>query len=260
MSVEQLIKYLRISVNIQDPDASSKDPEYLSMTDEDLRVFLDVACSMVFPYTPLEDISEGDVYGILLLARKDLYYTLATIDAPLYDIGADNNNYLKRSQRFDHYMKLIAQTDKEYQDYLENGGAGGNVVTTYNTFIPSRYNTVYNYEKSPSPKISLFVDNVTEDSVEIRWSYTSLTFYKFFVYLSDSKIVDPYLVGKPKIVGDVEPITEISDSRQNKCRIEGLNPNTEYHVAVCIEDKSTLLGYSEKVFSTLDLKVVNING
>lgn len=67
----------------------------------------------------MEYLPEDAVYPIVLLAKKELYYTLAVKEAPLYDIGADNNNYLKRSQRFDHYMKLIAQVDSEYDDWIE---------------------------------------------------------------------------------------------------------------------------------------------
>lgn len=121
MTVEQMIQFLRLSVYVQDKDkVVTVDEQYLCMTDEDLLLYLNLALSRNFSDVPsLEYLPEDAVYPIILLAKKELYYTLAVKEAPLYDIGADNNNYLKRSQRFDHYMKLIAQVDSEYDDWIE---------------------------------------------------------------------------------------------------------------------------------------------
>lgn len=253
MTVDQIVQYMRLAMRIQDPSGSSQDSAYLSMTDEEILLYLNVAMTRDFPEVPsLDTLPPENVYPLTLLARKDLYYTLATIDAPLFDIGADNNNYLKRSQRFDHYMKLIAQADKEYQDYLENGGAGGNTVSSYNVLLPSRYNTRYNYERGSIPAPVLYIQSVGEDYVEISWSVKMSRFYMYRVYVSESEIIDPYVIGSSSchVMSDAKLIATIKDIHQNKCRIEGLSPGTEYHIAVVAVEMSSLMGYREMTFTT----------
>lgn len=251
MTVEQIISYMRLSVRIQNPEGAENDSKYLSMSDDDILLYLNVALTRDFPTVPsLDTLPNADIYPLTLLAKKDLYYTLATIEAPLYDLGADNNNYLKRSQRFDHYMKLIVQTDKEYQDYLENGGAGGNTLSAYNVILPSRYNTRYNRENGATPCPILYVQEVGKDFVEVSWQVKMSRFYMYRVYISENQIVDMYVVGN-HVLSDSSLVTTIRDIHQTKCRIEGLIPDTEYHVAVAAVEMSSLTGYSESVFKTL---------
>lgn len=251
MNVEQIVSYMRLCVRIQDPDGAEIDSKYLSMTDEDILLYLNVALTRDFPTVPsLDTLPNADIYPLTLLARKDLYYTLATIEAPLYDLGADNNNYLKRSQRFDHYMKLIVQVDKEYQDYIENGGAGGNTLNAYNVILPNRYNTRYNRENGAIPCPILYLQNVGIDFVEVSWQVKMSRFYMYRVYVSESQIIDLYVVGN-HVISDSTLVTTIRDIHQTGCRIEGLLPNTEYHVAVAAVEMSSLTGYNEVVFTTL---------
>ena len=114
MTVPQIIQFLRLNVNVQNPDGSEGvDSAYLSMTDEDILLYLNVVLTRDFADIPsLEYLPAQNVYPLVLLAKKELYYALAVASANEYDLGADNNNYLKRSQRFEHYMKLIEQVAK----------------------------------------------------------------------------------------------------------------------------------------------------
>lgn len=251
MTVEQIVSYMRLSMSIQDPDGITQDSAYLSMTDEDIELYLTVCLTRDFPDVPsLEYLPTESVYPLTLLARKDLFYTLAVKEAPLYDIGADNNNYLKRSQRFDHYMELIVQADKEYQDYLDNGGAGGNTVSAFNVLLTGRYNTRYNYENGVTPAPVLYVKGVSENSVDLEWKVSVSRFFRYRVYLSESQIVDLYTEGN-HISKSATLATSIRDIHQNRCRIEGLSPSKEYHAAVEVVEMSGLRGYSEVTFTTL---------
>ena len=244
---------MRLSLNIQDPDGIGQDSAYLSMTDEDIELYLTVSLTRDFPDVPsLEYLPNESIYPLTLLARKDLFYTLAVKDAPLYDIGADNNNYLKRSQRFDHYMKLIVQADKEYQDYLENGGAGGNTVSTFNVLLTGRYNTRYNYENGVTPAPVLYIKEVGSDSAEIEWKVSVSRFFRYKVYVSESEIVDLYAIGD-HIKDSATLVEAIRDVHQNRCRLENLSPGKEYHVAIEVIDMSGLKGYAESTFTTLEV-------
>lgn len=258
MTVDQMVEYLRLNVSIQDPDGAVQDSAYLSMTDEDILLYMNVALTRNYPDIPsLDYLPTEYVYPIILLSKKELFHALAVKEAPLFDIGADNNNYLKRSQRFEHYMKLIAQVDKEYENYLENGGAGENTLTSFDVLLSDRYATKRNYEKGAIPVLSLYVREVTDTSVDIEWKVKLSRFREYKVYISKSKIVDLFNVSKP-IAEDAKEVITIRNVHQTHCRIEGLDPDTEYYVAVSATEMSSLTSYKQESFKTLESVVVNV--
>ena len=263
MNLESLIKYLRLSVSVQNPlcvDDEGKevtvetDPAYLAMTDDDLKQFIEIAAGANFPDISIEeDIPNEYVYTITLLSKRELYFALAVKEAPLYDLGADSA-YLKRTQRFEHYMALVKQLDEEYQSYLDNGGAGANTVTSYDVLLTNRWGTKYNYEKSAAPALSLYTRKIEEKSVDIEWKSNIKRFANCKVYISQSSIVDLYV--DPPISKDLKPLITITDIHRNKCRIEGLSPNTTYFVAVSVQDRNGLVGYATKEFTTLNELII----
>ena len=258
MTVDQMVAYLRMNVSIQDPTGTVQDSAYLSMTNEDILLYMNVALTRNYPEIPsLDYLPTEYIYPIILLSKKELFHALAIKEAPLFDIGADNNNYLKRSQRFEHYMKLIAQVDKEYKDYLENGGAGGNTLTSFDVLLSDRYATKRNYQKGVIPAPSLYVEGVTETSVEISWKVKLSRFKEYKVYISKSPIVDLFNVSKP-IAEDAEEVITLKNVHQTTCRIEGLDPDTEYYVAVSATEMSSLTGYKQELIKTLSPVVVNV--
>lgn len=258
MTKEQMVKYLRMNVSIQDP-ATTQDSVYLNMTDEDILLYMNVVLTRDFPNVrSLDTLPNEYVFPVILLSKKELYYALAVKEAPLYDLGADSS-YLKRSQRFDHYMELIAQTEKEYLSYLENGWAGGNTLQSFDVLLSDRYNTKRNYEKGIHPVLTLYIDGIKENSVEISWSAKTSHFDKYEVYISNSPIIDLYNILNP-IRTSAKKVAEIRDVWQTACRIEGLTADTDYYVAVSITDKTTLTTYDEQSFKTLTPVVVQVGG
>ena len=252
MRVSEVISFLRESVHIQYEDAQIKDPAYLAMSDEDLLLYLNIVMTRDFTdYASLALLPESSVYGLVLLAKKELYYTLAVKEAPLYDIGVDGA-YLKRSQRFDHYMKLVEDAEKSYETWLENSEEFGfGTATTYNVRVSNRYATRYNVETSPVPQVMLALSQLTPTSVNLDWKVKNLgRFFRYKVYLSDKPIVDVYNVSK-KISDDAKLVAEIEDIHQCKCRITDLQPDTEYHIAIQAINLSHLSGYAEDVITTL---------
>ena len=249
MTKAELVRYLRLNVNIQNADVT--DTAYLSMKDEDIELYLSVVLTRDFPQVPsLDLIPQEDIYPVVLLAKKELYFTLASMDAPLYDLNADNNNQIKRSQRFEHYMKLIAAVDEEYNQYNEDGGAGTrNTLTSYDVLISDRYATRRNYEKGFVPTLSLRVTGVTDNTIELVWNVQLSRFEKYEVYISEEQIYDEYSIGN-QISPEAKLVAKILNVHQNKCRIEGLIPNTVYHIMVSATDKSSLVGRAEIIVST----------
>lgn len=249
MTKAQLIQYLRSNVNIQ--MGNVKDTTYLSMTDEDIELYLNIALTRDFPQVPSLDLLPSEcVYPLILLSKKELFYALAIKDAPLIDMSADNNNQLKRSQRFEHYMKLIEAVDKEYNQYNEDGGAGTrNTLTSYDVLIPDRYNTRRNYEKGVVPTLSLYIEEVTDTTIEISWSVRLSRFSNYKVYVSQNPILDEYNLKNP-VAEDAKLVATILNVHQNRCRIEGLNPNSVYTIMVSATERSSLTGRAEITVTT----------
>ena len=193
LTVEELIKLLRDSVNIQYADAEVIDPLYLAMTDEDLMLYIKLGITHAYPeITDIRDLEDGCEYPIILLAKIDLYTKLAVLKAEKVDLGADNNNYIKNSQRFDHYMKLAEDARDEYQKYLdeeESGGLdNGGGIQTYEMLRAKNHYSNRNYTYQKTPKVSIKIDNITTDSVSIRWIIRNFSFFgRAKVYISDSR-------------------------------------------------------------------------
>lgn len=250
MTVEQLVKYLRTSVSIQDPEGSTVDSAYLAMTDEDILLFIHVALSRNFSEAlSLDYLPNELIYPVVLLAKKELFFTLAMKEAPLFDIGADNNNYLKRSQRFDHYMKMVAQIDDEYEDYMENGGAGANTLTSFDVLLPDRSMTKRNYEKGAIPTPRVLIRGYSSTIAEIQWIVNMSRFYQYKVYISTEPIIDSFTPSNP-IKSGAKLLTTVHDARHTSLRITGLKPSTLYYIAVSATELSSLTGYGEVSFTT----------
>lgn len=247
-----MIQFLRVSVYVQDKDkVTVQDEQYLCMTDEDLLLYLNVVMTRNFSETPsINYLPEEAIYPVIMLAKKELYYTLAVKEAPLYDIGADNNNYLKRSQRFDHYMKLIAQVDKEYEDWLENGGEDNGTVKSYSVTLSDRYGTRYNFENAAVPTVVLYIGTITEDTVEFWWTVKNISrFYRYKVYISKEPIVDLFNL-KSHIASGATLVAEIKDIHQVHCRVTGLEKKTTYYIAIQAVNMATLSGYAQTQVET----------
>ena len=251
MTKAQIVSFLRKSVNIQNPN--KRDSAYLIMSDEDISLYIDVVITRDFPEISfLDDIPQEFIYPIVLLAKKELYFTLATIDAPLIDMTADNNNQLKRSQRFEHYMKLVGVLDDEYAKYCEDGATGTrNTLTSYEVLLSDGLYTRRTYEKGVKPTVYLHVGEVTDTTIEVSWSVRLSHFRSYKVYVSSEPILDEYNLSS--LVSDkAKLVAEIHDVHKNGCRVEGLDSNSVYHIAVVVTERSFLTGASEVVVSTTD--------
>ena len=248
-TIDELVSYLRSAVEVQKSD-SVKDEAFLTMTDDDLQLFLRVAVTNNYSEYSLGRIPEEAVYPVLLLARRELYYKLATISAPLYNLEADGAS-LSRSNRFGHYMALIKELDSEYEFYTENGGVNGTVQSS-NVALSDRYTTRYNQEITPPPVVSLYVDSVADTYVEVSWKCKNLEerFKKYMVYISKDKIFDEYVDKDSQLSSSAVLATTITDKWQTRCRVSGLVSGTTYHVAVLAVNSLNRSGYDEDTFTT----------
>lgn len=254
MTIDEMVSVLRSSVNIQIEESGIIDPAYLTMTDEDIKLFIKLGVSRVYPeVSDLEMLPSGSEFPVVILAKIELYLKLATLKADKVDMGADNNNYLKQDQRFQHYMKLVGELRDEYQQYLDNEGNG--TVNTYDVLLSDRHYTNRNYEKQVTPVVSLKIHTVTSDTVNISWGVSNTShFGRFKVYVSATPIIDMFSDGstyQSKISGEPVLVLSTSDIRNNSHKIQGLSPDTTYFVAVISVERNQVFGYAEKSFTTL---------
>ena len=262
-TVSELCTLLREAVNVQNEGAEVQDPAFLTMTDEDLTMFLKLGMSKVYPsLEDLTDLPPGSDYPIILVSKKELYLKLAVVSAPLYDLTADNNNQIKRSQRFSHYMALAENAQLEYEDWVENGGGatvdpntGIQGVTTYEVLRSKNHYSLRNYEHGLSPVVRIKIGEITTESVSFSWSsFNNDHFGKYLVYVSEKPIVDPFRDGSKaeyKILDGATLVLSTWDFRNNHKRVEGLKPETEYYIAVFSIERNQLYGYKQVTFQTL---------
>ena len=268
LTIAELVSLLRQTMNISSVITVEKedgtkedvtlsvtsDKAYLEMSDNDIILYLKLCASRDYEVEYLEDLPSGSEYPIVLLTQIELFKKLAVSTADWVDIGADNNNYLKRGQRFTHYMALAEQVQQQYKEYNSTGGTFG--VQTYTVRNKVNHMTERDYNLTPIPHVSLILSDITSNSVDITWHVSNIShFGRYKVFLSKSKIVDKYLGDSSnygsKIVEGSMLIKSTSDVMNNTHRISGLEPDTEYHVAVLSIEKNSVWGYTEKTFTTL---------
>lgn len=259
LTVQDLITVLRSSVNVQVPDetgATTIDPAYLVMTDNDIELFIKLGVSRAYPsVTDLSDLPDGADYPVVLLAKIELYLKLAVIKADKVDMGADNNNYLKQDQRFTHYMKLVAEARAQYESWLDNEGQGE--VSSHDVLLSNRHYTQRNFEKQVTPRVSLKIDQVTSDSVDFHWGVTNTShFGRFKAYISKSPIIDMHKEGATydkKLSGDETLLVSTSNIRNSYSRVNNLESGVTYYLAVVSIERNQVFGYSEQSFTTLEV-------
>lgn len=261
LTVDDMVALIRSSVNVQVPseDGSSTiyDQYYLKMTDDDIKLFIKLGVTRAFP--EVEDLSElpdGSEFALVLLAKIELYLKLAVVVAPKVDLGADNNNYIKQDQRFNHYMKLVNSAKEQYDDWLENESTGANTVSSYDVLLSNRHYTRRNYEKQVTPKVKVYIDEVTSDSVKFHWKVTNTShFGRFKVYFSTSPIMNVFADGadyKSKIAQDAQLVKSTGNIRDTYHTVTGLEPENTYYIAVISLERNQVFGYAETTFTTLE--------
>lgn len=254
LTVEELIKVLRESVNVQTGEEEVIDPLLLTMSDEDLSLFLKLAVSRAYPQcSSLIELPEGADYPVVLLAKIELFLKLAVTKADKVDMGVDNNNYLKNDQRFQHYMKLVSATKEQYDSWLENEGQGE--VSTFDVLLDKNHYTQRNYELQNSPRVSLVIDLVTADSVDFHWNVSGIRHFGCYeVYVSDNQIFDVFRGGttyKANLCEGAKRVVKTSNLRLNHHRITQLASEKTYYLAVVSVERNQVYGVAEVAFDTL---------
>jgi hypothetical protein len=241
-----LISYLRASLG------KSSDVASLALTNEDMVLYMNVVLTRDFPQIlSLDLIPNEAVYPLVLLTKKEIYFTLATNSASDVSMEAEGAS-LSKSDRFKHYMTLIAKVDEEYDKFIEDGGAGGvgNTLTAYDVLLPDRFYTPRNTLLAPDPKIVLAVDAVRATEADLSWTAPVTHFFSNRVYVHTAQIWDEYALIGSELNKEAQLVATLLNAKQHNLRLTGLLPNTLYHVLLLVTLTNGNRGYAETTFTT----------
>lgn len=255
------INYLRSSLRLQAPDVET-DPAYKFTDDELFAVLETVAPAHSVTHT-IDTMPNSEMYFVMLLAKKEIFYRLATSTAPFYPLSAEGAK-LEKNVRFDHYLALIKEINKEYEDAMkrfasEDGGdigVGGEIEVHQVKLWGKPYANRY-FSLTDAPTISVELSGITEGSVNVDWTkYSENTgnrFLRYLVFYDTVPIYDEYSISPIPI--HVKPDFVVEDIRRTKLRITELMPDTTYYVLVRVDTSLGLSGYAQKEFTTNKLVV-----
>lgn len=166
------------------------DPTLTTITDQDLDDILKQKTLSLGYFYP--DIPLANEEAVMLLTRKEIYWKMALVSAPLYEMSMGDLQVSKQV-RFDHYIQLIEMVEKDYKDLKNDPNKVK--IEVQDTLV----NTVYNQRKIVNnfviPTVKLNVDSVILDRVNIDIQYINLNpkdFVYITVYTSDEPLVDKY--------------------------------------------------------------------
>ena len=248
------IKYFSKSVRLDNP-RTIDDPAY-QFSDEDLYAILEVSAPIHRGLT-IDETPDSEFYMVLLLAKREVYYRLATTTAPFFKIEADDSR-LEKNMRFDHYMKLVEAVTEEYNKLYEDkyeSGTGG-VLTVYNSKLYGKPYLRRYHQLNDHQDVGVSISGITETSVNLDWNRYFTThgadFKCYEIYVSEKMIFDEYSPIEEPI--DIEPLYVITDPRKTKIRVNDLEPGKTYFTLV---RSCSLIGndsFEQRIFTTLGEK------
>lgn len=256
LTTKELLSVLRNSVDVK-VMGSTEDPQFLQMSDEDLKLYLKLGVSRAYPNEEdLGDLPEGAAYPIILLSKIELYTKLAVARADKVNMSAGDGVSISLAQRFEHYMKLVEEARNQYESWLKSDGVNGGLgVSSYDVLLSKRHYSNRNYEKQLTPRVSLKVDIITKDSVSFHWGVSNTShFGAYNVYFGSRPIFDRFKVGEgynSKISAEAELILTTGDIRNNAFTLNNLQPEKTYYILVVALERNQVYGVKEISFTTL---------
>lgn len=238
-----LVKYLYNILAI----GKTNDSVLNAITEEELETIL-IKCSTTLGHT-YPNIPREDEPLVICLARKEVYWKMATATAPLYALNLDGLSVAK-NVRFDHYLALIREVENEYQSLIKDHNRVKIMVSDVTVDKPYTYNTRRaNYVL---PTALLQIDKATTTSMDLAITYNNLKvkdYQETVIYFGEEPVWDKYdEVISPLATKQVV----MRDPRKSYFRIKDLKPNTHYYILAQIKLLNGLVSYIEIEGDTLD--------
>ena len=259
-TTEFLVDFLKKSIRAEKTTLPVMNDQAYIFTDSDLEEILKVALLAQCP-SIISDITSIDLnstptdqaYFVILKAKEEVYYRLATSSAPFYPIEAEGAS-LRKDYRFEHYMSLVRRVEQEYSVAWDKYETDKTIDVGEVTIAGYHY-TRRNYNKANMPTVEIVRSIPHSNSIDIEWSKFSVfgglsLCYK--VYLGTGTIYDEF---EETLSSHAKLVTHEPNIHKNKFRIKGLMANTTYSILVVSEDRNGLKGYVEIQCTTLPLNM-----
>lgn len=187
---------------------------------------------------------------VLLLAKKEVYFRLATLTAPEFNMETEFSKLLQ-GDRWQHYYKLLELTIKEISRIEEESSF--NTITTGEVIISGRNGSYRNYRLAEDFDGSLEISSITSNSANLTWDkFYNSEFAGYKIYLSKSPIYDEF--DELEIdSATIESSFIITDVHKTKLRINGLNSNTLYYLVFIYQHVNGYKDIISMTFTTLDV-------
>lgn len=196
ISVVELTNYIKFQLST----GEHKDPVVNTITDEEIDVLIKIHCGTLgleYPEIPYSYMQLMSCY-----IRKELYWKLATVNAPLFDLKVEETE-LHKNQRFEHYLYLLQEVKKEIEDIMKDpsrlpeGFSAGGRITSHTTLIEKDYALRGYVNSQKIPKVKIKVDNIIpNEGVELSLDLSKVSrtdYIRTNVYLNEQrKILDEY--------------------------------------------------------------------
>lgn len=232
---ERLIPYFRKAVILKSPEVETDDA--YRFTDDEIW---DMILVSIWEHNPAYDehsFPQNELPFLMLVARKELYFRLATASAPFYPLSAEGAE-LRKDYRFEHYMSLIRLITKEYDSLLERFRS--NIGVEHGVLLKNKYhlrNLQYNDLDTPEFNSSY---DIIDDHLIVRWSkFKSIgdKFSSYSVYVSDKEL------NEFSDLSVLEPVFKGYNIHVNSIKLVDLSQQL-YHILIVHESLCGLRGYN----------------
>lgn len=241
----QLEQYLIDSTLLDSPVIAS-DPTF-SQIKSGLNLVIEQAVKTT-GYTVQTLPTELEEY-VILNAKKEIYFRLASLTAPEYSMETEFSKLLK-GDRWNHYYKLIELTVKELKRLDDEGILS--TITTGDVVITGRNGTYRNYRLATPFAGTVSLSNITTSSVELSWeALLGSDFSGYSILMGTSQIYDEF-VHSYIIPENVLDQTLITDVHRTKYRISDLTQNTLYYLLFIYNHSNGYKEYTPLSFTTLE--------
>ena len=206
------------------------DPVYQELKGEGITAMLKTS-AMAKGYLLFTQVPETELPLIYLMAKREIFLTLATQVAPEYDVETEFTKLLK-SKRFDHYIRLVSEVTTIIKEMTSSGMVGG--VVSGNMLISSRDGSRRNYAFANEQEVSLTLVPATT-SVDIDWGRFDNKIANFSAYrlLIGHNLYDPY-DEQPLKEGNAIASLMFYDINRTKFRVCNLTPDTDYEALIML--------------------------
>ena len=195
-------------------------------------------------YRTVEEVPYQEEGLLILLAKKEVYWRLATATAPNYDLETEFTKLVK-SKRFDHYFKLIGAIQIDIDKTPSS-------IKVADVTMRSREGSIRNYILSKPINTGVSSSSITNSSVNLDWiafDATKGAFLSYDVLISSLPLYDEY--SHPVVdYRKAEQRITISDIKRVKYRVTNLEANTKYYVVIEYKSVSGNF-YASLEFTTL---------